>query len=115
MKRILIALTTLTLVFGTVQAASFRTQDASVETTLAVWHSEGENLHTASYTHSSLSEVVDGYWSALHGLGYSGRLEEVGASSTTYVFEGLEGTLEATFALEGENVTATLARRQTLS
>lgn len=112
MKQILIALTTLTLVFGTVQAASFRAQDSSFETALADWHSEGENLYTASYTYSSLSEVVDGYWNALHALGYSGVLEEASASSTTYIFRGAEGTIGATFTLIGEQVTATVSRSE---
>lgn len=107
MKRILITLIALTLTAGTVHAASFSAQENTVPLTLAAWHTDPSSDHAASYNHTSLSEVVDAYWQALHALGYRGTLTEATASSTTYVFEGSTGTLEATFTLTG-NVVSTI-------
>jgi hypothetical protein len=113
MNKILIALTALTLVFGSAHAASFRTQESTVEMTLAAWHTAPSSTHIAAYASSSLSEVVGGYWQALQALGYQGSVTRTAASSTTYLFESATGTLEATFTFSDAQVIATVRRSET--
>ncbi len=109
MKRLLTTLIALTLTAGTVHAATPRT-DAL---TLATWHVDPSSDYVASHSYTSLSEVVGNYWNSLHALGYQGSLTAASASSTTYVFTGAEGTLEATFTLSGEEVNTVISRVET--
>lgn len=106
MKRLLIALTALTLIAGTVQATNIQTQTDTLPLTLATI--DPSSSHAASYSYTSLSEVIGEYWQALHDLGYKGSLSEASTLSATYLFEGTRGTLEATFTLRGDEVSTTV-------
>lgn len=108
MKRLLVTLIALTLTAGTVQAASFGAQQGTLPVALATLHTSPNSAHVASYSHTSLSAVVGAYWQALRDLGYQGSLTEASANSTTYLFEGSGGTLEATFSLTGDEVSTTV-------
>lgn len=110
MKKLLLTFTALTLTATTVHATNLNTQTDSLTLTLATLHTDPSSDHAASYSYTSLSEVVGEYWQTLRDLGYRGSLSKASASSTTYLFEGARGTLEATFTLRGNEVHTTVDR-----
>ena len=108
MKQVWVLLIAAVLGTGSVQAAT--PQNAALHTELVAWQGEGADGFSASYAYTSLTEVVDNYWASLSALGYSGTVTRMSRYSSTYLFQADEGTLEATFTLYGDLVTATLSR-----
>ena len=109
MKPVLIALTALTLLFGTAYANP-PGGEAGLDRDLATWHGAAAAPHVARYADASLTQVVDGYWAALSALGYNGIVTAGTPVSTTYAFGGAAGALTATFTQADEAVVVTLSR-----
>ncbi len=109
MKQVWVFLIAAVLALGSVQAAT--PQNTALHTELVAWQDEGADGFSASYDYTSLTEVVDDYWASLSALGYNGTVTRVSRYSSTYLFQADEETLEATFTLYSERVTATLSRR----
>lgn len=92
---------------GSVQAAT-PPRPTALHTELVAW--QGDADFSADYDYSSLTEVTGDYWAALSALGYNGTVTQTSRNSSTYLFTGTEGALEAVFTLYGDRVTATLSR-----
>ncbi len=107
MRKVGVLLTAVALGIGSVQAAT-PPQTTALHTELVAW--QGKADFSAAYDYSSLTEVTDDYWAALSALGYSGTVTQTTRNSSTYLFTGTEGALEAVFTLYGDRVTATLSR-----
>ncbi len=107
MRKIGILLAAVALGIGSVQAAT-PPQTTALHTELVAW--QGKTDFSADYDYSSLTEVIGNYWASLSALGYSGTVTQTSQNSSTYLFTGTEGTLEAIFTLYGDRVTATLSR-----
>ena len=108
MKQIWVFLIAAALGTGSVQAAT--PQNAVLHTELVAWQDEGADGFSASYDYTGLTEVVGDYWASLSALGFSGTVTRMSRYSSTYLFQADEGTLEATFTLDADRVTATLSR-----
>lgn len=63
----------------------------------------------ALHADTSLTEIVDYYWRALTGLGFTGSVKASTRGKVTYAFVDGERHLEAVFTWQGGDVTADLS------